>query len=221
MVGEDGHIFRFKTHAFRHTKAVELINDYRMPLEFVRDWLGHASETMTRVYAKILSETMRKVFAEAAAQGAVRIDAHGRPLRIDLDGPETFQDLGLTVLELASIRAHLDARRVEVAYCFKPAKFECKYAEIPCWTCPAAVITPDFLPQIQRQRQDVLLQIEIGTQTGRTHWVEANQRKLAMIEPVIDVLTEGKVQGEIGAKLDPDAYQRRLATVDTAAEGTA
>jgi integrase len=142
MVGEDGHIFRFKTHAFRHTKAVELINDYRMPLEFVRDWLGHASETMTRVYAKILSETMRKVFAEAAAQGAVRIDAHGRPQRIDLDGAETFQDLGLTVLELASIRAHLDARRVEIAYCFKPAKFECKYAEIPCWTCPAALSSP-------------------------------------------------------------------------------
>ena len=63
------------------------------------------------------------------------------------------------------------------------------------------MITPDYLPQIQRQRQDVLLQIEIGTQTGRTHWVEANQRKLALIEPVIDVLTEGKVQGEIGANL--------------------
>ena len=69
MVGEDGHIFRFKTHAFRHTKAVELINDYRMPLEFVRDWLGHASETMTRVYAKILSETCG------------RSSPSGRPLR--------------------------------------------------------------------------------------------------------------------------------------------
>jgi integrase len=50
------HIFHFKLHAFRHTKAVELLNA-GMSLVMVQQWMAHASPEMTLIYAKILDET--------------------------------------------------------------------------------------------------------------------------------------------------------------------
>jgi integrase len=58
---EQGNIFHFRSHAFRHTKAVELINN-GMSLVMVQQWMAHASPEMTLVYAKI-SEIVLKYFA--------------------------------------------------------------------------------------------------------------------------------------------------------------
>jgi len=62
--GPDGAIFRFRTHAFRHTKAVELINN-GMSLATVQHWLAHASPEMTLAYAKVLDATMHCQWEEA------------------------------------------------------------------------------------------------------------------------------------------------------------
>jgi len=45
---EQGEIFHFKLHAFRHTKAVELINN-GMSLVLVQHWMAHASPEMTLI----------------------------------------------------------------------------------------------------------------------------------------------------------------------------
>ncbi len=55
---EDGSVFHFRNHAFRHSKAVELINN-GMRLDLVQKWLAHASPKMTQVYARLLDTTMR------------------------------------------------------------------------------------------------------------------------------------------------------------------
>jgi integrase len=49
MKDEAGHLFRFKNHAFRHTKAVELINA-GMSLVYVQKWLAHLTPEMTLIY---------------------------------------------------------------------------------------------------------------------------------------------------------------------------
>lgn len=54
---EQGNLFHFRLHAFRHTKAVELINN-GMSLVLVQQWMAHASPEMTLTYAKILDDTM-------------------------------------------------------------------------------------------------------------------------------------------------------------------
>jgi len=78
LTDEAGNAFHLKAHAFRHTKAVELIN-HGMSLFYVQKWMAHLSPQMTMVYAKLLDPTMRRAWEEAFARGAVRIDAAGVP----------------------------------------------------------------------------------------------------------------------------------------------
>jgi len=56
---DDGTIFHFKNHAFRHSKAVEFINA-GMSLVHVQKWLAHLTPEMTLAYAKLLDSTIRK-----------------------------------------------------------------------------------------------------------------------------------------------------------------
>src|SRR5712692_629013 len=65
---EHGNLFHFRLHAFRHTKAVELINN-GMSLVLVQQWMAHASPEMTLIYAKILDETMRTAWEKTVQQG--------------------------------------------------------------------------------------------------------------------------------------------------------
>ena len=83
IVGEDGRVFHIHTHAFRHTKAVELLNN-GMSLVMVQQWMAHASPEMTLIYAKILDDTMHKQWEQTVKQGAVCMGPEGgKPQRVE------------------------------------------------------------------------------------------------------------------------------------------
>ncbi len=189
---EDGTIFHFKTHAFRHAKAVELLNN-GMPLVYVQQWLAHLSPEMTLIYAKLLDTSMHRKWEEAMAQGAVRINVESQPYSV---GTEIL--LSENELELAHVKAHLDAIRLANGYCFKHKTFDCPAAKSPCYTCPMFVTTPEFLPQFEQEVRDTEFQIELGEAAGRTHWVEANQQKLTKLIPIRDLLASRQVHQPLG-----------------------
>lgn len=184
---EDGTIFHFKVHAFRHAKAVELINN-GMPLTYVQQWLAHLSPEMTIIYARLLDTSMHRKWEEAMAQGAVRISVESHPYTV-----ETATLLRENELELAHVKAHLDAIRLSNGYCFKHKTFDCPAATSPCYTCPMFVTTPEFLPQFEQEVRDTMFQIELGEAAGRTHWVDANQRKLTKLIPIRDLLQSRQI----------------------------
>ncbi len=183
--GEDGIIFRFRTHAFRHTKAVELLNN-GMGLVYVQQWMAHLSPEMTLVYAKVLDDRMRQQWEHAMAQGAVRIDGAGGPYPVAAATVSEGDEL-----DLAHVRGTLDAIRLPHGYCFKHKSFECPAARMPCYTCHAFVTTPAFLDQFEREIHDTEQQIELGEAAGRPHWVEANRRKLTVLQPIVSLLRQG------------------------------
>lgn len=190
--GPDGRIFHFRSHAFRHTKAVELINN-GMPLMYVQQWMAHLSPEMALVYARLLDSTMHKKWEEAMAQGAVRLQVSGQPERIDLETAAAENGL-----DLAQVRANLDAIRLPNGFCFKHTKFECPAAATPCYSCPMFVTTPAFLPQIEHEVQDLECQVELGEAADRAHWVEANRRKLMKLLPIRDFLRTGETHQPMG-----------------------
>lgn len=190
--GPDGEIFRFRTHAFRHTKAVDLINN-GMSLVTVQHWLAHASPEMTLAYAKILDTTMHRQWEEAMARGAVRITEGGQPYAV---APEAV--VGANDIELAYVRGNLDAIRLPNGYCFKHRKFDCPAARMPCYTCPMFATTPAFLPQFEREVRDTVYQVELGEAAGHPHWVEANRRKLTVLQPIVRLLQEGQTHHPLG-----------------------
>ena len=183
---ENGEIFALKTHAFRHTKAIELLNN-GLPLIYVQQWMAHASPEMTLVYARILDQTMQRKWEEAVAQGVVQIKNDGTPTKAQ---PEEL--LQGDELELAYVRANLDAIRLPNGYCFKPKAMDCPAATTPCYTCRAFVTTPAFLPQLEQEICDLETQVELGEAAGRSHWVEANRRKLIKLTPITELLRTGQ-----------------------------
>ena len=68
IVDEQGEIFHFKTHQFRHTYAVKLLNGGADILT-IQELLAHASPEMTLRYAKLLDDTKRKAFESVIDQG--------------------------------------------------------------------------------------------------------------------------------------------------------
>ena len=59
IIDEQGEIFHFKTHQFRHTYAVKLLNGGADILT-IQELLAHSSPEMTLRYAKLLDDTERE-----------------------------------------------------------------------------------------------------------------------------------------------------------------
>ncbi len=192
LTDEAGKPFRLKAHAFRHTKAVELINN-GMSLFYVQKWMAHLSPQMTMVYAKLLDPTMRRAWEEAFARGAVRIDVAGVPGSVDPEHLVQEQEI-----EWEHIRHNLDAVRLPNGYCFKPKKANCPTQETPCYSCHHFCTTPDFLPQFEREEREMRELIELGKKAGSEIWVERNTQKLDRLLPVIHILRKGDLHHPAG-----------------------
>jgi integrase len=194
IVDDQGQIFHFGNHAFRHTKAVELINN-GMDLVYVQKWMAHVSPEMTLRYAKLLDTTMRKSWEEATKNGLFRIDNTGKAVKID---PSDIANEDL--IEWEYIRSNLDAVRTPLGYCLKPNKVECKQQLNPCLTCRNLCTTPDFIPQYEDEIREVRAVIERGKAQSRTMWVEKNEAILERYEAILAVLKEGHTHHLAGKK---------------------
>jgi integrase len=206
---ESGRIFHFKTHAFRHTKAVELINN-GMSLVHVQKWLAHLTPEMTLVYAQILDSTMRREWEKAFAKGAVRIDREGSPNFVP-----TEQLTNAHEIEWEHIRHNLDAVRLPNGYCFKPKKADCPTQITPCYSCHHFCTTPNFLPQFEQEKHDLQELIDLGKKAGSTPWVERNSQNLNKLLPVIQVLNQGQVHHPAGKAVREYTPQERAKKHDS------
>lgn len=191
---DQGEIFHFGNHAFRHTKAVELINN-GMSLLHVQKWLAHCSPEMTLRYARILDETLRQAWLEATKGGLFRLDGVGGLSRVTL-GDVADEDL----VEWAYIRTHLDAVRMPHGYCFKPLKQPCPAQEQPCLSCRNLCTTTEFLPEFERQMEGTKAVIAEGQARGRVVWVQKNETLLGRLEGIAQVLREQKTHHTAGKR---------------------
>ncbi|MGE4282840.1 MAG: tyrosine-type recombinase/integrase [Clostridia bacterium] len=189
-----GNVFKFGNHAFRHTKGVELINN-GMNILHVQKWMAHASPEMTLRYAKILDTTMRKSWEEVAKKGLFRISESGKPIRIDISDIENED-----IIEWEYIRHNLDAVRMPLGYCMKPKKQECHTQLNPCLTCRNLCTTTDFIPQYELEIQETKAVIERGKSQNRNVWIEKNQALLERYESILSVLKGGKTHHKAGKK---------------------
>jgi integrase len=183
--------FHFRLHAFRHTKGMELVNN-GMSLTMVQQWMAHASPEMTIIYAKILDETMRTQWEKTLQHGIVQFN-EGKPEFVP--GKKV-----LTVLneqqpfDPERVRDYRNNTKLPVGNCVKPPKLICKFTELPCFHCPAYVLTPEDLPALETYEQQLLERIEIGKQANNTYWIEINQKNLdERVRPAIAMLKTGQI----------------------------
>ena len=192
ITDDSGAPFNFGNHAFRHTKAVELINN-GMSLAHVQKWMAHTSPEMTLAYAHILDDTMRKSWEKATKAGLFRMDTEGKMRKIDLSEIKNED-----IIEWEYIRFNLDAVRMPLGYCMKPKKQECHTQLNPCLTCRALCTTPDFIPQYECEIRETKVIIERGMKQNREVWVQKNQALLERYEVILSVLKTGKTHHAAG-----------------------
>jgi len=209
--GEDGQIFHFGLHAFRHSKAVELINK-GMPLVYVQQWMAHLSPEMTTVYARIQADTMRKEWEKTTAKGIVRFN-DGQPEY--LDGKKALTVVNDTSFDPLRVRENRANVKMPLGTCTKTDKIVCRFFELPCFHCIAYVLTPDDLPALEAYEQEVVARIEMAEANGQAPWAEFNRQNLeTRIRPALTMLREGQTYAK-GNKYDreytPEEWAQRQA----------
>ena len=209
---DQDHIFHFRLHAFRHTKGIELVNN-GMSLTMVQQWMAHASPEMTIIYAKILDETMRSQWEKTLQHGIVQFN-DGRPEYVA--GKKMLTVLNeQQAFDPARVRDYRNNTKLPVGNCVKPPKLICKFTELPCFHCPAYVLTPEDLPALEAYEQQLLERIEIGKQASNAYWIEINQRNLdERVRPAIALLKQGQLVAKsekYEREYTPEEWEQRQA----------
>lgn len=129
ITDEDGNIYHFKNHAFRHTYAVKMLNN-GVDVFTVQKLLAHVSPEMTMCYAKLLDDTKRKVFDNVIKQGVFSFDESNK-LKDENNG-----EIPSNIIDMLYTNHKLNAIDTPYGTCMQRKEGKCKYAkQPPCLTC--------------------------------------------------------------------------------------
>ncbi|QNU39642.1 tyrosine-type recombinase/integrase [Geobacillus sp. 44B] len=196
ITDENGNLFHFKTHQFRHTYAVKMLNSGADILT-VQELLAHASPEMTMRYAKLLDNTKRKAFEEAIKQGVFHFDLNGEVQEVKPD-----EDIPTDILETLWRNHKLNAIDNPYGTCHARINGNCPYAEAPpCLTCNGGNPCKDLaigFSDSDIKKYELLIEtttktIKFAEQHGRYDMVEKNKKNLERYEKIFNTIKEGNI----------------------------
>ena len=132
---ENGKIWNFTSHQFRHTFATEAINN-GVPQHVLQKLLGHESSEMTSRYAHIYDETLRK-----------ELDRFHQNRTIDITGQIVELELESDSQDLKWFTKEISAIALPNGYCGRPKMLgDCDIAgDVGCYICPHFRTSKTFL----------------------------------------------------------------------------
>jgi site-specific recombinase XerD len=170
LQGRGGVPLHVTPHQLRHTYATTLVNA-GMSLQALMAVLGHVSAEMTLRYASIASPTVRAAYE--AAMGKVRARS-----------ALVIAPLGQTAIpdRVDWLRSEMLKTRVAHGYCSRDLVAEaCPYANI-CEQCENYVTTPEFVPALEAQLDDVSALRDDAASRGWDSEVSRHQRVIESID---------------------------------------
>lgn len=197
ITDENGNLFHFAMHQFRHTYGVKMINSGADILT-VQELLAHASPEMTMRYAKLLDETKREAFKSAVKQGVFSFDLNGEIQEI-----KEGEDIPIDILDALWQDHKLNAMDNPYGTCHARLNGNCPYMEEPpCLTCgdnktPCKDLAVGF-SEYDMQKYELHINtttkaIKIAKQRGREDIAEKNQKNLRRYQNILTTLQEGNV----------------------------
>jgi hypothetical protein len=130
---------------------------------------------MTAHYARLNDTSVRWHWEKARK-------VKGETVTIDPDGP-------LAEATWAKQRLGRVTQALPNGFCGLPVQKTCPHANA-CLTCPMFVTTPEFLPQHQQHRQQVLQIMTAAEARGQLRLVEMNQQVLGNLDRIITALQD-------------------------------
>lgn len=194
IVDEAGGLFHFKTHQFRHTYAVKLLNGGADILT-VKELLAHSSPEMTLRYAKLLDDTKRKAFESVINQGVFSFDLNG-----DVQEIKAGEDIPEDILQNLWQDHKLNAMDNPYGTCHARLKGNCPHMEAPpCLTCNggspckdlAIGFSEDDIHKYELHVRTTSKSIEAAKQYGRNDVVEKQTRNLQRYQEILKNIREG------------------------------
>ncbi|PHG05149.1 tyrosine-type recombinase/integrase [Bacillus toyonensis] len=194
---ENGNLFHFKTHQFRHTYGVKMLNGGADILT-VQELLAHSSPEMTLRYAKLLDDTKRKAFESVIKQGVFSFDLNGEVQEI-----KAGEDIPTYILDALWQDHKLNAMDNPYGTCHARLNGSCPHMEAPpCLTCgvnqtPCKDLAVGF-SELDKQKYELHIKttrkaIEIAKQRGREDIAEKNENNLLRYQNILNTLQEGNV----------------------------
>ncbi len=184
IVGPDGQIFRFRPHEIRHTVGTDMINN-GMGLADVMTYLDHQSPEMTRNYALIYDETLKRKFKELVLSGRAVGGLALHALREQISSGDES--------ELDWVVANLRKLSLPWGQCLHHAKApKCPYGQNMCFTkdngpCHKLVTTPEHAPVIVATLGDLRKSQQVAEEHG---WELYANDLVAQIRGMEQVLAE-------------------------------
>lgn len=195
IVGEDGKIYRFRMHEFRHTYAVKLLNNGADILT-VQELLAHASPEMTMVYAKYSDDNKRKEFEKVLASGTFEFSQNGLLQKIEPDQ--------LNKENLDSLWQNHKLNAIDNPYgtCMARLNGKCPFTnEPPCLSCNNGNPCKDLaigLSDLDSEKYQLHIKtmtrtIELLKKNGRMDMLEKNEHLLKKYTDIENKITQGSV----------------------------
>ncbi len=179
ILDENGNIWKFHTHQFRHTVGTRMINA-GVPQTIVQKYLGHESPEMTARYAHIHDETLKAAFNDY--QGKL----------IGIDGKAVSRTFKEGYDEAKWLQYNVMTQALPNGLCALPSPQQrCPHANA-CLTCVNFRTHKEFLPQHNKQLEITAKIIESAKLNGWQRQVEMNTIVKNNLEKIINKLNEEK-----------------------------
>ncbi|HDR7632038.1 TPA: tyrosine-type recombinase/integrase [Bacillus mycoides] len=196
IVDEQGNLFYFTNHQFRHTYAVKMLNGGADILT-VQELLAHASPEMTLRYAKLLDNTKRKAFESVISQGVFSFDLNGEMQEI-----KAGEDIPADILQALWQDHKLNAMDNPYGTCHARLKGNCPHMEAPpCLTCNGGSPCKDLaigFSEYDVQKYELHVKttnksIEVAKQYGRDDVVKKQKENLQRYHGILNNIREGNI----------------------------
>lgn len=193
IVDDNGFIYHFKNHAFRHTYAVKLINA-GVDIFSVQELLAHSSPEMTNNYVKLMDDTKRKEFEKAVENGAFTFDSN-RYSGESIIGKDKNE-----ILNMLWTNYKLEAIDTPYGICLQRANGKCNYAKNPpCLVCNSGsscrdlFITSNDIPKYKAYIESAKDLINKSNHNNRSDLANDNQELLNLYEKIYKRISEGNI----------------------------
>jgi integrase len=185
IMDASGEPYHFKTHALRHTRAVEYA-EQGMPIGVIQQILGHCSLQMTLHYAKVSENALYEKWKATErlnlfhVEGAVPPKASSAMAQVES-------------IRYEFVRKTLDAVRMPFGTCFKPSKIACNHQMKKCLECPNFCSVEDNIPEYVDEIKRVEELIRLCQCISRKDWEEKNTEYLELLKKILERIRKEKI----------------------------
>ncbi|MFE4038759.1 tyrosine-type recombinase/integrase [Priestia sp. YIM B13489] len=196
ITDENGNIFHFKLHQFRHTYAVKMLNGGADILT-VQELLAHASPEMTMRYARLLDDTKRKAFEKVVKQGVFTFDLDG-----EIHLVSESEDIPKDIIDMMWKDEKINAIDNPYGTCRARINGNCPLAaEPPCLTANDGKPCFDLavgMTSFDLKKYELLIDtttkwIEASKAYKREDMVKTNEKNLERYQTIYDTIKSGNV----------------------------